>query len=198
MPEWLPSERDAPRFEARQHPIALVTRKPDKGVVVVLAVLLIIGLIWRDPMLYVFSVVFALAGWFRWRLWRAERVWLTSKRIVHVQGVLETSRTEAWLRLDRISGMRITESAIGRWLGYATIYVEAPGDHPGLRRLFRISKALSFYRRFRELVIEGSAVGDPDFDDVAGRTIDGDYITERLPSIPEREVEDGRPWRRPR
>lgn len=183
MPDFLASEKAAPRYHAHQHPIQLVLRKPAKTWVIVLALLALAGYIWPWPMAFVLVGAVVLLGFFRWRLWSSEQLWLTNKRIIHVQGVLETSRTEAWLRLDRVSGMRVTESLVGSWLNYATIHVDAPGDHPGTHKLFRINKALPFYNRFRQLVIDGAQHGrDPDF---GGADEPDDYITADLPELPD-------------
>lgn len=180
MPDFLASEKAEPRYHAHQHGIQLLLRKPGKQWVVLLLVLTLAGYIWPWPMGLVLLVVAVLLGFLRWRLWYSERIWLTSKRIIHVQGVLETARTEAWLRLDRISGMRITESLLGSWFKYATIHVDAPGEHPGTHKLFRINKALPFYERFRYLVLEGKGRrSDPDYGEQT------EYVTEELPQLPD-------------
>ncbi|GAB2487881.1 YdbT family protein [Jatrophihabitans fulvus] len=183
MPDFLASEKVAPRYHAHQHWVMLVRRRPRRSSLITLAVLLLAAWIWPWPWAFVLVVVAALLGFLRWRLWASEQLWLTNKRIIHVHGVLETSRTEAWLRLERVSGMRVTESLLGSWLNYATIHVDAPGDHPGTHHLWRIGKALPFYRRFRSLVLEGNSVGDPDLDGSPG-----EYVTEELPSLPDAGV----------
>lgn len=180
MPDFLASEKREPRYQAHQHWVMLLLRKPRKAWVLLLVVLAVTGWIWPWPMGFVLFVAVVVLGTLRWRLWNSERLWLTCKRIIHTEGVLETARTESWLRLDRVSGMRITETWIGQWLGYASIRVDAPGDHAGTHNLYRIGKALPFYDRFRSLVIEGAKGGDPDF---GAPTYSSHYVTEELPEL---------------
>jgi uncharacterized membrane protein YdbT with pleckstrin-like domain len=177
--ELLPSEQGQRWPEAHQHWIVLISRRPSKVWTVLLAALAVSAYVWPDPMVWPFLVVGGLLGLQRYRLWRSERIVLTNRRIIHIQGVLETTRTEAWLRLDRISGMRINETFFGNLLGYASIAVEAPGDHPGLKRLYRIDKAHDFYRRVRNTSL-GEPAADPD-------DLPGDYITEQLPDLGPRD-----------
>ena len=116
----------------------------------------------------------------RYREWLAERVIVTKKRIIRVQGIPETTTAESWLRLDRVSGVRIEQTVAGKLLRYATIHLEAPGDHPGVRKLEKIANPHEFYRQLRRIVMGESAPYDPD-DQPA------DFVTEPLPVLPERD-----------
>ena len=118
-----------------------------------------------------------MLGLQRYRLWDSERITLTSKRIVHSYGVLETTRTEASLRLDRVSGLQIVETLPGRIFNYGTIVVEAPGNHPALHQLFRISRAEPFYLRLREVVFGEDWPQDPE---LTGSRVDD---TQPLPVV---------------
>ncbi|SHF83390.1 PH domain-containing protein [Jatrophihabitans endophyticus] len=180
MPELLESEKGRPQYEVRQHRIVLLIRKPRKHWVILLTALALLGYLFPATFAIPAVVVAALLGFMRYRLWAAERIVLTHKRIVHVYGVLETTREEASLRLDRISGLRIKETFWGRLWGYATIYLEAPGEHPGLKRLFRIARPHPFYVRLRSVVFGEPHAGDPD----EGPTHHtSDQVTDELPDL---------------
>lgn len=179
--QLLESEKGQPRWQVRQHVIVLLTRKPRKLWVGVVALALLTAYLWPAWFALPAILVVGGLGFLRLRLWQAERVVLTSKRIVHVYGVLETTREEASLRLDRVSGLRIKETFWGRTFGYATIYVEAPGDHPGLKKLFRVARAEDFYLQLRNAVF-----GEPHRPDPNETSGSGDYITEELPPVTDR------------
>lgn len=105
-------------------------------------------------MTYVALLVLLAAMFFRWQTWRAEQVILTRQRIIRLQGVPETTTTEAFLRIDRISGMRIVQTVPGKLLDYATIELEAPGNHPDVRHLVKIWHPHQFYRELRALLFD--------------------------------------------
>ena len=149
----------------------------------VLAVAALVGSGWID---LIFYAAVATLGFLRFRVWQAERIILTDKRIIHTHGILETTRTEASLRLDRVNGLRLIETLPGRILGYATISVEAPGDHPGLKRMYRMARLHPFYETLRNRVFGESVPPDPDEEPL-------EYVTDRLPVI---EVERDRFGRR--
>jgi hypothetical protein len=98
----------------------------------------------------------------RTRTWRAEMIILTQKRIIRVQGVPETTNTEASLRIDRVSGARLVQTVPGKLLDYGTIELEAPGDHPDVRRLVRIAHPNEFYAELRAIVFGERRGPDPD------------------------------------
>lgn len=178
MPAYLPSELPV-RAKARQHLVMLFLRKPRRAYVILVLILALLTLTGHWYFIVIFLAAAGILGYLRWNVWHAERIILTGKRIIHVTGVIETTRAEASLRLDRVSGIRLIETVFGRWLGYATIEVEAPGDHPGLRRLFRMSRLGKFYLELRQVVFEEDGRPDPD-------DFPGEYITEPLPRIPVR------------
>lgn len=180
MPAFLPSELPI-RAVARQHWIVLL-RKPRRASVVVLAVLLVCGFIWPWPMSWVFILVAGLMGSLRYREWRAERVILTGKRIIHVQGILETSSSESSLRLDRISGIRFVETVPGKMLDYANIELEAPGNHPGISRLLRMRRPGRFYLELRHIVFAEDGRPDPDEETIEESP--AEYVTSPLPAVP--------------
>ena len=190
MPAPLPSEMGRPRIEVRQHSIMLFLRPAHRRYVILLAVLAVAALIGGGRFVWLFALTAALLALLRYRVWAAERIILTNKRIIHIHGVLETTRTEASLRLDRISGLRLIETFPGRMLGYATISVEAPGDHPGLKHLYRMSRVDQFYEHLRDIVFHEDRSADPD-------DVPGDYITAELPDLtaPPYVDHDDRPGR---
>lgn len=161
----------------RHHPIVLF-RLPGKWPALGLLALVIWALI-TPSMWFVVLVLVAVAMLFRWQTWAAERIILTRKRIIRVQGVPETTTSEAFLRVDRIAGMRIVQSVPGKVLDYATIELEAPGNHPDVRHLVKIWHPHSFYRDLRHLIFSEPR---PDPDDVGTHSLPED-ATAPLPRI---------------
>lgn len=172
MPALLPSELPV-RARIRPHWI-IVLRPPPKAGVIAVLILTVLGLI--EAWIWIFLiVVLALIMMQRIREYRSEEIILTGKRIIRTYGLPETTRGESFLRLDRISGARLTETLVGKVFKYATIDLVAPGDHLEVHVLQRIAHPHEFYLRLRELTF--------------GETIDApvdtwdDYVTEELPHI---------------
>lgn len=178
MPALLPSELPV-RARTRHHWIVL-WRLPDKVLAIALAVFLVAAAAKPNPMAWLFGLFIAVIGFLRYQTWQAEQIILTRKRIIRVQGVPETTTSEASLRVDRISGARMEQTVPGKLLGYGTIEIEAPGDHPGVRRLEKIAKPRAFYEELRGVMFGEAVDADPD-DDIR------DYITAPLPQLPERD-----------
>ncbi|MDT4899978.1 MAG: hypothetical protein QOJ78_908, partial [Pseudonocardiales bacterium] len=111
MPAFLSSELPV-RATARQHPIVLF-RKPHRISVILSGVLLVAAWLWPWPWALILTLTWMVLASMRWREWRAEQIILTRKRVIHVQGIPETVSGEAWLRLDRISGVRFKETVPG-------------------------------------------------------------------------------------
>jgi hypothetical protein len=184
LPALLPSELPV-RARTRHHWIVLF-RPPHKLLGVALLVLLVAAVVQPNPMAWLLALVVVALGFVRCQTWAAEWVILTGKRIIRVQGVAETTSTEASLRIDRVSGARLVQTVPGKILGYGTIELEAPGDHPDVRRLHRIARPQDFYLAVRRVVFGEPGYADPDDDP-------GEYVTAPLPFLPpERE----RWWRR--
>ncbi|HEX3335634.1 MAG TPA: PH domain-containing protein [Jatrophihabitans sp.] len=175
MPALLPSELPV-RARTRHHWIVLL-RPPHKFLLLALLVLLIAAAAQPKPMAYLFGAVIAALVFLRWQTWQAEAIILTGKRIIRVQGVPETTSSEASLRVDRISGARLVETVPGKLLGYGTIELEAPGDHPDVRRLKKIARPREFYLQLRTVVFGEGIKPDPDDDP-------GEFVTEPLPFLP--------------
>lgn len=174
MPAFLPSELPV-RCRTRHHWIVLL-RPPHKLLGVALLVLLVAALLAPNPMAWALGIAVGLLGFLRLHTWRAEWVILTGQRVMRVQGVPETTSSEASLRIDRVSGARLIETVPGKILGYGTIELEAPGDHPDVRKLVKISNPNEFYLELRQIAFGGSARYDPD-EDPRG------YDTRPLPMI---------------
>lgn len=175
MPAFLPSELPV-RCRTRHHWVVLL-RPPHRVLLIALAVLLVAAILTPKPMAWIFGAALSGLAFLRWQTWRAEWVILTGKRIVRVQGVPETTSSEASLRVDRISGVRLVETVPGKFFRYGTIEVEAPGDHPGVRRLVKINDPHGFYLELRALIFSEAKPPDPD----EGL---GEYVTEPLPYLP--------------
>ncbi|HET8581675.1 MAG TPA: PH domain-containing protein [Jatrophihabitans sp.] len=175
MPALLPSELPV-RARTRHHWIVLL-RPPHKLLALALLVLLIAAIVAPNPMAWLLVLLLVGLAFLRWQTWRADWVILTGRRIMRIQGVPETTTSEASLRLDRISGARLVQSVPGKILNYGTIELEAPGDHPDVRRLKRIARPRRFYLALRQAVFGEQHGLDPD-DDPNG------YITEPLPPVP--------------
>jgi hypothetical protein len=174
VPALLPSELPV-RARTRHHWVVMF-RRPHLVLVLALVVLLLAAVVDPNPMAWLCVVVLGAFAFLRWQTWQAEWVILTSKRIIRVQGVPETTTSEASLRLDRISGARIIQTVPGKMLGYATIELEAPGNHPDVRRLERIARPHAFYLELRRVVFGEPDGPDPD-DDPRG------YVTAPLPVL---------------
>lgn len=163
------------RARTRHHWIVLA-RPPDKPALVALLVLLVLALIWPWPWASLLILSIAVAVLFRIQTWRAELIILTQKRIVRLQGVPETTTSEASLRIDRVYGARLVQTVPGKLLGYATIELEAPGDHPDVRQLRKIAAPYHFYSQLRALIFSDD-VTDPD-------DLPLGFSTEPLPRVP--------------
>ena len=100
-------------------------------------------------------------------------------------GAIYAVRPEAYLRVDRISGARLVQTVPGKILKYGTIELEAPGDHPDVRRLKKIAEPHYFYGELRKLLFGVPRPPDPD-------EAPAEFVTSPLPRI----VDD--PYRRPR
>jgi hypothetical protein len=161
----------------RHHPIVLL-RLPSIWGMLGLAALVLWALM-TPAIWFVVIVLIVVTMLFRWQTWQAERIILTRKRIIRVQGVPETTTSEAFLRVDRVSGIRIVQSVPGKLLDYATIDLEAPGNHPDVRHLVKIWHPHAFYRDLRHLVFSEQR---PDPDDVGTNGLPED-ATAPLPRI---------------
>jgi hypothetical protein len=178
VPALLPSELPV-RARTRHHWIVL-WRPPHKLLTFALVVFLLAAVVQPNPMAWLFGLFVAGMGFLRVQTWQAERIILTMKRIIRVQGVPETTSSEASLRIDRISGARLVQTVPGKILGYGTIELEAPGDHPDVRRLEKIAAPKHFYLELRRVIFGEPIAPDPD-------DHPSDYVTEPLPVLPERD-----------
>lgn len=172
MPPFLRTELPV-QARTRHHPIVLL-RRTHKLTALLLVVTAALGFYsgWAIAAL-VFELTWIL--YWRWRIWRAEWILLTRKRIIRIQGIPETTSSEASLRIDRVSGARLVQTPMGKIFGYGNIELEAPGEHPDVRKLMSIGEVEEFYIILRR-VIFGEDGADPDdyFED---------FVTEPLPDI---------------
>jgi hypothetical protein len=159
MPPLMRSE--LPEIARTKHHWMVLFRPPHRIPGLALLVLLVWG-IFQPAMLVVLILVLGVTMLLRTRTWRAEMIILTRKRIIRVQGVPETTNTEASLRIDRVSGARLIQTVPGKLFDYGTIELEAPGDHPDVRRLVRIARPNEFYAELRAIVFGERLGPDPD------------------------------------
>jgi hypothetical protein len=159
MPALMPSE--LPEVARTKHHWIVLLRPPSLWHAVAGLGVLVLAVIWPAPWLMLFIVLVGAVAFLRWQTWQAELIILTQKRIIRVQGVPETTTSEAFLRLDRISGARLVQTVPGKILKYGTVELEAPGDHPDVRRLKKIPEPHRFYGELRRRVF-GELAPDPD------------------------------------
>jgi hypothetical protein len=153
--------------------------------------LCLVGLfIWAlaAPAMWVVLVAVVFGGAFlRWQTWNAEQIILTRRRIIRVRGVPETTSSEAFLRIDRVSGMRMVQTVPGKILDYATIELEAPGNHPDVRHMVKLWHPHAFYRELRHMTFADRA---PDPDDVGTHGSLPEDTTAPLPKLDQSALHD--------
>ena len=164
----------------------MLFRPLNRYLTIALAVLLLTAVFKPMPMALVFGTVVAALAFLRWQTWSAEWIVLTSKRIIRIEGVPETTSSESSLRVDRISGARLVQTVPGKILGYGTIDLEAPGDHPEVRRLHQIADARRFYLQLRRLVFGDDVPDDPDDEPGGGKVVRGGFVPDPYPPNPYR------------
>jgi hypothetical protein len=172
VPALLPSELPV-RARTRHHWIVMF-RPPGKLLAIALLLMVLIAWFAPNPMVWLIVLVLGGFAFLRWQTWQAEWIILTHTRIIRVQGVPETTTSEASLRLDRVSGARMIQTVPGKVLGFATIELEAPGDHPDVRRLKRIARPHEFYLELRRVIFGEPQAPDPNDEPP-------EYDTEPLP-----------------
>ena len=182
MPALLPSELPV-RARTRHHWVVMF-RRPHWLLLIALVLLLLMAIVAPNTMGWVFAIVLLGFAFVRWQTWQAEWVILTSARIIRVQGVPETTTSEASLRIDRISGAQMIQTVPGKLFGYATIDLEAPGNHPGLRHLERIANPHVFFLELRRVIFGEPVPPDPNDDP---RGYEAEFETAPLPFLPPRD-----------
>lgn len=162
----------------RRHWIVMFA-KPHIVLTIALLILFAAALFDPNPMAWLFLLVLGGTVYLRWQSWRSEWMILTQRRVIRVRGIPETTTSEASLRLDRISGAVLEQTVLGKILNYGTIELEAPGQHPDVRRLDQIAHPRAFYSHVRRVI----------FDDHTGRGHHGgpqEFVTAPLPPVPQR------------
>ena len=160
MPAFLQSE--LPVLARTRHHWVVMLRRPHLIFLLALALLLVAAVVDPMPMALLLLAVVGAFAYLRWQMWRAEWVIVTRRRIVRVRGIPETTTAEASLRLDRISGAVLEQTVMGKLLDYGTIELEAPGEHPDVRRIVRIARPQRFYMQVRKAVFGNEIDFDPD------------------------------------
>ncbi len=111
------------RFDARRHSIVL-TRPFLRAVVLALAGALLLGLPWPVPLFgpLLVGVGAAVALSAVWR-WDRTRLVVTTDKIVLVEGVAR--KRAAGVRLERVQGVEVEQTLLGRMLDYGTVVAGA-------------------------------------------------------------------------
>ncbi len=185
MPALMRSE--LPELARTRHHWIVLIRPPHRPAAVALLALLLLAAIWPWPWAVILVITLAVAMLFRLQTWHAELIILTRKRIVRMQGVPETTTSEASLRIERVFGARLVQTVPGKILGYATIELEAPGEHPAVRRLRKIAAPHQFYGELRAMIFGDSKQADSkqaDSKQADSNERPSEYTTEPLPRIP--------------
>jgi Bacterial PH domain len=170
----MPSE--LPVLGRAQHHWIVLVRRPHALLGVALLILLLAAVFDPNPMAWIFLLVLCAAAYLRWQTWRAEWIILTRRRLIRVRGVPETTTSEASLRLDRISGVVLVQTVLGKILNYGSIELEAPGQHPDVRNLVKIARPHPFYLEVRRVVFDSNSPPPPEDGGPQG------YITTPLPT----------------
>lgn len=181
MPALLPSELPV-IAQARHHWIVML-RRPHGVLTIALLVLFLAAVLKPNPWAFAFALILGATAFVRWQTWHAESIILTRRRIIRVSGVPETTSTEASLRLDRVSGAVLEQTVVGKILNYGSIELEAPGQHPDVRKLRRIARAYPFYLEIRLAVFGKGSDRDPD--EPPPDEPPQDAITAPLPILPD-------------
>jgi hypothetical protein len=148
-------------YRIRHHWIVLFDL-PSKWGWLGLAVLVAVGITggWLAWLPLIIVVAAAIA--FRVQEWRAEIIQLDKLTIRHARGVKETSVSNALLRIDRISGLLLSQTVPGKILGYGSLHLEAPGNHPGFRDLEKIENPITTFKLLESLMFRTAKDTDPD------------------------------------
>ena len=81
-----------------------------------------------------FVIMFARAWFIRWITEFA----VTNRRVIYKRGFI--SRQSAEMNMDKVEAVDVTQSVVGRMLGYGTIHVKGTGT--GIEHLHRIARPL--------------------------------------------------------
>lgn len=191
MPALLPSDKPVVGG-ARYHWITVFS-KPPRWLWVTMLALLILAVMWPWPMIVPFAVMFGFDAFLRWQYWREANVVLTQCRIIRCIGVPEWTSAEASMRLDRIHGLVIEQTALGKILDYGTIELESPVKNNDLQKLSRIKDPQRFYRLLQVTIYGSGTPDDPDYRPehhtaplpaLGGRSADG-RLTQLRAKLPE-------------
>jgi hypothetical protein len=142
-------------YRIRHHWIVLLD-PPGRWTWLLFALLVVVAITggwWGLIPLVVVVTVFFL---FRYQEWRAEVIELDPRAVRHARGVKETTTSNAFLRIDRVSGVVMSRTVPGKLLGYGTVHLEAPGDHPDFKHLVKIQKPLETFTLIEALMFKTS------------------------------------------
>ena len=133
-PDWFHiSEDEAIVWESRPHPITMGVRLP-VGIALALAGLLVAGWSVTESigLVTVFGLGLLAAGVVvsvvRYLVWTNTRYVITSSELYKKRGIV--SRDVTQFRLERVQNTSLSQSGIGRLLGYGdlTVYTAGSGD----------------------------------------------------------------------
>jgi uncharacterized membrane protein YdbT with pleckstrin-like domain len=99
-----------------------------------------------------FVVIDLLAIWLiikRMRYWYTRYV-LTDFRVIRSWGILK--RQMAWIPWAKVTDISMTQSALGRVLGYATVRIESANEDSGFKEIKDLRQPHRFHRVISEMV----------------------------------------------
>ena len=100
--------------------------------------------------------------------WWYVRYVLTDFRVMHTWGILK--RHVAWIPWAKVTDVSMTQTWLGRLLGYATVRIESANEASGLGVISDLRQPLLFYRTISEMVEAKQGKTVPYWMQLAGRS----------------------------
>ncbi|MGH8901989.1 MAG: PH domain-containing protein [Egibacteraceae bacterium] len=142
-------------YLTRRHPAILIP--PALPVVIAVPIAFLGGLIFPGAFIVflLLSVPFVL--WLAWRMleWRFDRIVLTTRRAIVVQGILV--RRVGMMPYAKVTDLGYTRSLWARLLGYGAVRLESAGQVQDLEHISYIPNPDEFYKRLSEHVLGPAA-----------------------------------------
>jgi uncharacterized membrane protein YdbT with pleckstrin-like domain len=183
------------RYRTRRHGLVLVRAVFGALVLVVLAVAaaLLLGRATPDPEVGLYAVAarwgaVALAvlglllGLPAWLRWRSEEYLVTDRRVLQVEGVFGKRVLDS--SLEKVNDVRLTQSWIGRLLGYGTVEILTASEG-AVNRLDMLPRPLAFKRAMLDAKSGAPGMGAPGEGAPLPRPAGGGEVAARLAQLEE-------------